>query len=168
MKRIVTIGSVILVVAALAMPAFARGPGWGGGPGGRGQGYGPGNCPNYGAWGSEQDLTDEQRSQIDALQKKFFDNTASIRAQIWSKQGELQAILTSPNPDAGKAKALQKELSDLRAQMAQERLNFQMEERKINPDARFGYWGRQGRGGAGPGMRYGRGLGGYGQGGCWN
>jgi Spy/CpxP family protein refolding chaperone len=161
-----TIGATVLLVTVLAMPVFARGPGWGGGPGGRGQGYGPGNCPNTGAW--DQNLTEEQRTQIDALHKKFFDNTATARGQIWAKQGELQALLSSANPDAGKAKALQKDLSDLRAQMSQERLTLQLEERKINPDARFGYWGRQGKGGAGPGMRYGRGLGGYGQGGRWN
>ncbi|MEW6667942.1 MAG: Spy/CpxP family protein refolding chaperone [Thermodesulfobacteriota bacterium] len=166
MKRLMTVGAVILVVTALAMPALARGPGWGRGQGGYGPGYG--NCPGYGAW--DQNLTDEQRAQIDALHKKFFDSTATLRSQVWAKQGELQAIMSSPNPDVEKAKALQKDLSNLRAQMAQERLSLQLEERKINPDARFGGWGRgHGRGGPGPGMRYGRGMmGGYGPGGCWN
>lgn len=163
MKRLMTIGAVVLVVTALARPALARGPGWGRGEMGYGRGYG---CPGSGA--GDQNLTAEQRTQIDAIHKKFFDNTAPMKGQIWAKQGELQALMSSPNPNADKAKALQKELSDLRAQMAQERLTLQMEERKINPDARFGYWGGQGKGGAGPGMRYGRGLGGYGQGGCWN
>jgi zinc resistance-associated protein len=172
-----TVGGVILMVAALAMPAFARGPGWGGGQGGRGcQGYGPeSNCPNYGAW--DQNLTDEQKTQINNLQKKFFDSTAQLRNQMWTKRGELQTLMSSPNPDVEKARALQKEMSDLQAKMAQERLSLQLEERKINPDARFGGWGRgPGMGGRGPGMMggrghgmgYGRGMGGYGPGGGCN
>ena len=175
MKRIMTVGAVILVVTALAMPAFARGPGWGGGPGGRGgQGYGPGtNCPNYGA--GDQNLTEEQKTQLSNLQKKFFDSTAQLRNQLWAKRGELQTLMSSPSVDVDKARALQKELSDLQAKMAQERLSFQIEERKINPDARFRGMGRgQGMGGQGmmggrgQGMGYGRGMGGYGPGGCRN
>jgi Spy/CpxP family protein refolding chaperone len=174
MKRIMTVGAVILVVTALAMPAFARGPGWGGGPAGRGQGYGPGsNCPNFGAW--DQNLTEEQKTQISNLQKKFFDSTAQLRNQLSTKRGELQTLMSSPSVDADKARGLQKELSDLQAKMAQERLSFQLEERKINPDARFRGMGRgQGMGGPGmmggrgQGMGYGRGMGGYGPGGCRN
>ena len=179
MKRLMTVGAVILVVTALAMPAFARGPGWGGGPGGRGgQGYGPGSgdCPRSGAW--DQNLTDEQKTQLSNLQKKFFDSTAQLRNQMWTKRGELQTLMSSPTPDVDKARALQKELSDLQAKMAQERLSLQLEVRKINPDARFGGWGHgPGMGGRGPGMMggrghgmgYGRGMGGgYGQGGCCN
>jgi zinc resistance-associated protein len=166
-KRLITLGGIVLVVTALAMPAFARGPGWGGGPCVQGGwGGGPGiNCPNYGG-GYGQNLTDEQKGQMDNLYKKFFDDTAQLRNQIWTKRGELQTLLSSPNPDPAKAKALQKELSDLKAKMAQERLTLQMEERKINPDARFGGRGYGPRG-YGRGMGYGRG-GGYGPGSCWN
>jgi Spy/CpxP family protein refolding chaperone len=166
--RLITLGGIALVLTALTLPAFARGPGWGGGPYARGGGWGGGpgiNCPNYGgAWG--QNLTDEQKGQLDNLYKKFFDDTAQLRNQIWTKRGELQTLLSSPNPDPGKAKALQKELSDLKAKMAQERLTLQMEELKINPDARFG--GRHfGPRGYSRGMGYGRG-GCFGPGSCWN
>jgi len=161
-KRWITIGGIALVVSALAVPAFARGPGWGDGPCGRGaRGGGPGyNCPYDGdGWG--QNLTDEQRSQLDGLYKKFYDDTAQLRNELWSKTGELRTLMSSPNPDAAKAKALQKEVSDLKAKLAEQRLNLQIEEQKINPDARFrgrGY----GRKGYGPGMMgYGYGRGGY-------
>jgi Spy/CpxP family protein refolding chaperone len=180
MKRLMTIGAVILVVTALAMPAFARGPGWGRGEMGCGSGYGG---PGFGAW--DKNLTDEQKTQLDTLHKKFFDSTAQLRNQMWTKRGELQTLLSLPSPDGNKAKALQKELSDLQAKMAQERLSFKLEVLKINPDARFGGWGRgTGMGGRGPGMGgrgtgmmgghrppgmgYGRGMGGYGPGGGWN
>ncbi|MBN1105439.1 MAG: Spy/CpxP family protein refolding chaperone [Deltaproteobacteria bacterium] len=164
-KRLITLGGIALVITALTLPAFARGPGWGGGP--RAQGGregGPGiNCPYYG-WGYSQNLTDEQKGQLDNLHRKFSDDTAQLRNQIWTKQGELRTLLSSPNPDPAKAKAFQKELSDLKAKMAQERLTRQMEELKINPDARFGGRGYGSKG-------YGRGMsgrGGYGPGSCWN
>lgn len=170
MKKMLTLGGIALMIAALALPAFARGPGWGGGPGGM-RGGGPGyDCPNYGPAGAN--LTDEQRNQLSELGRKFSDNTAQLRSQMWAKRGEFQALMSSSSPDAEKAKALQKELSDLQAKMAQERLNYSLEQRKINPDARFGtgYGRGYGRGmGQGRGMGYGRHMGGgYGPGGCWN
>lgn len=177
MKKVLTLGGVALLIAALALPAFARGPGWGGGPGGRGGGPAY-DCPNYGPAGAN--LTDEQRNQLTELNKKFYDSTAQLRNQLWAKRGEFQTLMSSPNPDPAKAGALQKELSDLQAKMAQERLNYSLEERKINPDARFGagYGRGSGRGGYGRGQGcgmgpgfgggYGRHMGGYGPRGYWN
>jgi zinc resistance-associated protein len=80
-------------------------------------------------------------------------------------------LMNTSNPDLEKAKALQKEISDLRGKMGQERIKQFAEERKINPDARFGMgWGRGGmKGGGGMGMGCGRGMGrGPGGGPCWN
>lgn len=159
MKRIVTIGGIVLLVAALAMPVFARGPGWGMGQWGGG--------PQYGA-ASNENLTDEQRTKLDALYKKFHDETAQARNQMLTKKGELRTLLSLPNADAAKAKALQKEISDLQAKMAQERINLALEERKINPEARFGGGGFGGRmKGHGMGVGHGRMTGGFGPGfGC--
>ncbi|KPK27814.1 MAG: hypothetical protein AMK69_09850 [Nitrospira bacterium SG8_3] len=75
-------------------------------------------------------------------------------------------------------------MTGLRAQLAEKRLDFELEERKIAPDTRHG--SGYGRGyGQGYGRGYGRGyghhmggyghhmggsgphMGGYGQGGCW-
>lgn len=172
MKKILTLGGAALLITALALPAFGRGPGWGGGPGGGGWGGGPAyDCPNY--YGrSQSNLTDEQRNQLAELGRKYYDSTAQLRTQMWAKRGELQSLLASPNPDPEKARTLQKDLSELRSKMAQERLNFTLEERKINPDARFGggYGRGYGRGmGRGPGMGHGRHMGGgFGPGGYWN
>jgi zinc resistance-associated protein len=179
MKRLLAAAGIVTLVAALALPAMAQGPGWG-----RGrmmQGYGPGGLgdePRYGAWSEK--LTDEQREQINKLQQKFYDDTAQLRSQIVAKRSELNILMSTSNPDIQKARALQKDLSDLNAKMAQERLNLQFEMQKINPDARFGMgygrgmWGPgrgmggfgQGMGGYGPGMGWHRGD--FGPGHCWN
>ena len=96
---------------------------------------GPGKCPR---WGLDEKLTAEQRTQLDKLHQKFFDDTAAMRSQMVAKQSELNILMNTSNPDFEKAKALQKELSDLRGKMGQERIKLFAEERKINPDARFG------------------------------
>jgi Spy/CpxP family protein refolding chaperone len=197
MKKILTIIGVLGLAAVMAAPVMAQGPGWGRGD--RMAGYwggGPGNGWNYGA--GYGNLTDEQRTQLDNLYKKFYDNTADTRNQLWSKRGELYTLLNSSNPDPAKAKALQKDINDLRAKLAQDRLALDLEVQKINPDARYGAsgpWAGYGRGmmgygyghmgGYGPGMMgygygrmggYGPGMmgygyghmGGFGPGACWN
>ena len=183
MKRVLTAVGIMTLVAALAVPALAQGPGWGPGRMMQGYGYGPGgpaDQPRYGAWAGN--LTDEQREQINKLHQKFYDQTAQLRSQIVAKQSELNILMNTSNPDVQKASALQKDISDLRAKMAQERLNLQFEVRKINPDARIGMgygpgpgWSGRGMRGFGPGAGgygYGPGMGwhrgGYGPGSCWN
>ncbi|MBP1741430.1 MAG: hypothetical protein H6Q48_3723 [Deltaproteobacteria bacterium] len=170
MKRALAIIGILALVAFIAVPVLAQAPG-----AGRGrmmQGYGPGgpgDCPRHGA--SDDKLTDEQRTQLDKLHQKFFDETAAVRSQLAAKHSELNILMNTSNPDLEKAKALQKEISDLKGKMGQERIKLFAEERKINPDARFGMgWGRGGmKGGGGMGMGYGRGMGrGMGAGPCWN
>jgi zinc resistance-associated protein len=167
MKRLIALLGILVLVGAIAVPVLAHGPGWGRGHhmgwgGGPGQGY----CGDYGPGAGN--LTEEQRTQLDTLNKKFYEETVQLRNEMWTKSRELSALLDSPNPAADKARALQKEITGLRAQLAEKRLNFELEERKIAPDARLGYgYGRgYGRhmGGYGPGMGYGHHMGGYGPG----
>jgi Spy/CpxP family protein refolding chaperone len=178
MKKIATVAGIMILVVALAIPALAQPPGWGRGRYVQG---GPGYCPYYGAayGGWQGNLTDEQRGQLDKLYQNFFDQTAQLRSQLWAKRSELDVQLNTSKPDPEKAKALQKEISDLQAKMAQERINLAIEARKISPEADYGRgWGYERgfgpmRGGYGPGMGYGRGMGGgwyrggYGPGSCW-
>jgi zinc resistance-associated protein len=165
MKKIAALTGIMVLVVALAVPALAQGPGWGRGRYAQG---GPGYCPYnggaYGGWAGN--LTDEQRQQLDKLYQKFFDQTTQLRSQLWAKQSELNVQLNTSKPDPEKAKALQKEISDLQAKMAQERINLALEARKISPEADYGYGKGFGpmRGGYGPGMRYGVYRGGYGPG----
>ena len=154
MRRLFAIVGSVALVAALAVPLFAHSPGWGKGYDIMGYwGGGPGCCRGFG--GGYDNLTEEQRSQLDTLHQKFYDATAPLKDQIRAKSGELNALLTSPSPDAEKARALQKEISDLRAKLAEERVNFEIEERKIAPG---GYDGRP----------YGWHMGSRGSRPCWN
>jgi zinc resistance-associated protein len=163
MKKVAVISGLVLLAALVAYPAFAFGPPWGwggpmmgyGGYGGPMMGYGsygggPGACWNYGrgygnpGYGNRAygNLTDEQEKQLDELNQKFFNETASLRNDIWKKTNELNVLMDSPNPDVEKVKALQKELSDLRANMAEKRLSYDLEARKIAPDTRYARpWG---------------------------
>ena len=108
MKRLITAAGITTLVAALAIPALAQGPGPG--RGFRGQG-GPDDCPGH-RWSSN--LTDEQKAQMDKLHQKFFDQTAQLRTQISAKRSELSILMNTSNPDFEKAKAIQKDLNDLR------------------------------------------------------
>jgi len=191
MRKLLTVLGVLILVGAIAAPVMAHGPGWG--KGRHMMGYSGGGPGYYGQYGRGYDnLTAEQRTQLDKLSRKFFDETSPLRNEIWTKKAALNTLLSSSSPDAEKAKALQKEISDLKAKMALARIDYELEVRKINPDARFGsgygrgsghhMWGRgpgmgyghhmggygHHMGGYGPGMGYGRNMGGYGQGYCWN
>lgn len=165
MKRVVIIFGILLLVGAIAAPVMARGPGWGmggqmGGP--------PGGCPGYSRYDDRgyEKLTEEQKTQMEKLSQKFYDETAKIRTDLIAKKAELNILMDSSNADLEKAKALQKEISDLKAKLAQERLTHEFEVRKINPDARSG-WG-PGRGFGYGRMGFGRHMRGYGPGSCWN
>jgi zinc resistance-associated protein len=172
MKKLLALVGILVLVGAIAVPVLAHGPGWGRGHqmGGSGRGAGPGYCGEYGpGYGN---LGEEQRTQLDTLNKKFHDETAQVRNDLWNKRGELNALLNSPNPDTEKAKALQKEISDLRANLAEKRLDFELEERKVAPEGSYGRGYGKGygmgyghhMGGYGPGKGYGHHMGGYGPG----
>ena len=178
MKRLIALLGILVLVGAIALPVLAHGPSRGRGHMGQGGGQGYGPCGDYGPGAGN--LTEEQRTQLDTLNKKFHDETAQLRNEMWTKSRELSTILNSANPDADKARALQKEITGLRSQLAEKRLDFELEERKVAPDARYGsgygksYGKGYGRGyghhkgGHGPGMGYGHHMGGYGPGGaCW-
>lgn len=173
MKKILGVMGILALAAVIAVPVLAQGPGYG-----RGRGMmGPwaedrGAGPRYG-WGLEN-LTEEQRSQMASLRQKHFDDTAQIRSQLWAKRAELKILMNTSNPDLEKARALQKEITDLQGKMAQERINLYGEAKKINPEVGFGKgWGR-GKGfgpcaeGYGPSMGRGWHRGGYGMGPRWN
>ena len=138
---------VVFLIGAFALPVMAHGPGRG--PGAKGNwGGGPGYCWDDGRTSGA--LTAEQQSKMEKLSRNFYDETAQARDALGSKMGELNRLFNSENPDAEKAKTLQKEISDLRAKMAQARIDFELEERKIAPQAS----NRRGSGrGYGPGMR---------------
>lgn len=159
MKRLAMTVGIWFLVAAVSLPAFA----WG-----FGHGHGRGMGPQDG--GAYAGLTDEQKKQLTDLDTKFRNDTSALRGQLWSRQGEMSALMDSSNPDPEKAKALQKEIGELQAKMGMERLKRDLEAKKIAPDLGMGRG--MGRGpcmGAGMGQGMGPGAQGMGMmGKCWN
>lgn len=168
MKKVLTTLGILVLVGFLAAPVFAHRWGRGGNYGG------PGSC--WSESGDYGNLTESQRAELEKLEQNFFNDTAKIRDEIRNKSAELNTMLNSPDPDAKKAQALQKEISNLKAKMSEQRVNFELEARKIAPNARFSRGQARGYGhrGHGYGMGYHHGQkGNYGQRGggygpCWN
>ena len=88
---------------------------------------------------------------------KFYNETSDLRNKIWTKSAELDTILNSTNPDIEKARAIQKEINDLRAKLDEKGINYELEAHKINPETRLSYR---------YGMDYGSHMRGYGPGAC--
>ena len=174
MKKLTLIIGTTLLVAAVVVPVFGWGPG--GGRGGMMDCYYNRNIENTGQFARggmmggynresgynnwNNNLTEDQITQLNNLQKKFYDETADIREQMWAKSNELNTALNSSEPDADRVKALQAEINDLRAQMSDARVDYELEAKKINPD------GNSTRG-VGPRMSGFGGIGAFGPGACF-
>ena len=130
MKKLLTPLGIIVLTGLVAVPVFA-------GRGGRGDWTGgPGPCwqrPDI-----QQNLTEEQRTQLEKLHTDFYADTSESRHELWAKTDELDILLNKSDPDLEKAKSLQKEISNLRGEVAQKRLQRDIEARKIAPEASFG------------------------------
>ena len=123
-----------------------------------------GNAPRYG------NLNQEQWNQLEQLDRRFSEETASLRKDLWAKSSELNAQLNTKDPDLNKARTLQKEIGDLRAKLDEKQLDYKLEARKINPDSggSGGYYGHH-MGAYDHGMGYGSHMRDYGPGSgpCW-
>jgi len=121
-KKMLTRMVLLTLALTLGLAAMA----WAG-PMGKGMG---------GGWAAN--LTPEQSAKIFELKQKFMNDTAPLRQQMLQKRTELNALWQAPNPDQTKIAAKQKELNALRDQMQQRQLDFQMQVRKIAPNAPMG------------------------------
>jgi zinc resistance-associated protein len=111
------------------------------------RGYGGSGC---GYWG---ELSEDQIQKLYKEHAAFFEATKDLRGRLYQKRLELRSELAKENPDTNKAAALQKEISELKAEFDQKRLNHFLNMKKINPDIGRGFGGRYGM--MGPGMMYG-------------
>ena len=134
MKRLTTIIGILLLSGAVAVPVMAWGPGWG--RDNHMMGY-RGNGPEYSR--DFGNLTPEQKGKLETLDRKFYDETRDMQNHILNKSRELHAVLNGSNPDLYKAKALQKEISALRAELDEKTLSYEIEARRIVPGQRLGY-----------------------------
>lgn len=104
------------------------------------RGYGGPGC------GAFDQLSEDEIKKLDAERTAFFEAAQGLRRKIYQKRLELASELAKDSPDAATATALQTEISDFKAQMAQKRLDHILRVRKINPDLGRGFWGGGHRG----------------------
>ena len=162
MKKLTLTLMAITIGMLLSVSAFAFGPGSGyGSGGGMGQGY-------YGNSGFNRlNLTDEQKTKIEAMQTAFQKEIRPVREKMFDKSVELRRLWLQVNPDKDKITAAQKEVSLLRDEMQSKATAMRLEIRKVlTPEqqeklANSG-WGKgmgfgqrggmRGHGGCGPGI----------------
>ncbi|MGD8519866.1 MAG: periplasmic heavy metal sensor [Desulfobacterales bacterium] len=141
-KKIVFLSALIAILGFSAQGFAQMGMGqhhYGGmhhGPGWHHQGCGP---RGYDSWGN---LSEDELKQIEEERKAFFEATKEIRQQLYQKRLEIRSELAKKIPDAEVAAELQKEISALKAQMGQKRLDHILKLKKINPDIGRGLMGR--------------------------
>ena len=100
------------------------------------QGYYGDRGPGYGYRGN---LNDDQTKALEKEQAAFMKATKAIRQDLYSKQLALQSELSKSDPDIATAMALQKEISELEAQLDQMRIDHIIKVRKIEPDTGRGF-----------------------------
>jgi zinc resistance-associated protein len=129
-----------------------HGPGWQ---------HGEYGYPGYGYM--MPNLSDEEIQKLDNQRNAFFKSTEDLRQQLYQKRLALESEFAKRNPDAKNAANLQKEISGLKAQIDQKRIEYLLEMKKINPAFGTGWMGGPGRMGYGYGGRFrGNGPMGYG------
>ena len=141
MKRYSIVLTTIAIMIAISIPLFALGP-WGGQEGGKpdnpryemGGGYF--GCPHYNL--RNEKLTEAQRTQLMQIKEKYTKDTATMRKQLQEKRQEMRSLLNSPNPDETKILDLQKQTARLRDQLDQEWIKYNLNIKKIVPDAKIG------------------------------
>ncbi|WP_319522199.1 periplasmic heavy metal sensor [uncultured Desulfosarcina sp.] len=105
-------------------------------------------------------LTPEQREQLDAERKAFFEGTHKDRQDLRAKRLALRSEIAKSELDINAAKGLQKEISRMQADLDMKRLDHIVNVRKIDPDAGRGFFGKgRGNGHHGSGHHSGKGRG---------
>jgi zinc resistance-associated protein len=105
---------------------------------GRGWHHGGSGGPGCNAF---DDLSADEIKKLDEERTTFFEAAKVVRRKIYQKWLELASEIAKENPDAAIAAALQKEVSDFKAQLDQKHLEHILRVRKINPDLGRGFWG---------------------------
>ena len=169
MKKLTLVLTVVGLGLLLSASAFAFG-----GPRddrGPGPGYGPGNDRGYGycneAGLKRLNLSDEQKTKIEALRIAYEKDARPIKEKMFDKSVELRRLWLKENPDKDKINAAQKELRTLRDKREDKVTALRFEIRKVltpeqNEKLANSSWGRgpgfgprggmRGHGEHGPGM----------------
>ena len=145
--------AVLVVLSVIGIAGYAMADGYGYGRGG----YGSGNCPNWGERGGRGLSANLDQATLDEIQAKrqaFRESTEDLRRQIYQKRLAIKSEMANADPTPETVLQMQKELSDLKADLDMKRMEFQLELKKAYPDLPFkafaegrGYGKRAGRGG---------------------
>jgi Spy/CpxP family protein refolding chaperone len=93
----------------------------------------------HGAKGLGADaLSEEQTEKLKAERTAFQTATRDLKMELKSKRLALQSELVKKEPDAKAARALQKEISSLTAELAMKRLEHVLEMKEIAPYSGMG------------------------------
>jgi Spy/CpxP family protein refolding chaperone len=132
MKKLTLVLMAATLGILLAVPAFASGPGEGRGSGGC-QGNGPGCDRDYyrDKIFKKLNMTDEQKTKIEALRDANYKVTRPLREKMFDKSVELRRLWLQANPDKDKITAAQKEIRTLRDSLEDKRTALRLEIRKI-------------------------------------
>lgn len=153
MKKLVLVAMVVAMGVLLTVPAFAFGSRDGRGHGGcKGEGY-------YGQAGlSKLNLSDEQKTKIEALQTAHLKDVRPLQEKMSDKSLELRKEWLKANPDKDKINTAQKEIRALRDNIEDKGTAFKLEIRKLltpeqNEKMANSHWGRGSGFGPRGGMR---------------
>jgi Spy/CpxP family protein refolding chaperone len=142
MKKLTFVLMAAALGVLLTVPAFAFGPG-------RCTGNGPGGDSGY-----HQDkifknlnITDEQKTKIEALQTANLKEVRPLREKMFDKSVELRRLWLQANPDKNKINAAQKEMRTLRDNIEDKDTALKLEIRKLltpeqNEKMANSHWGR--------------------------
>jgi len=76
-------------------------------------------------------LTPEQSTKLQDVRNAFFKDTVGLRSDIFRKEQDMDVLMLEKTIDVEKAKKLQDEISGLQAQLAQKRLQAQLDARSV-------------------------------------
>ncbi|MBF0376266.1 MAG: periplasmic heavy metal sensor [Desulfamplus sp.] len=147
MRNKIFIGmAALFTLAVMVTNSFA----WDGGCGRRGRGMGMGG-QGCGQGQEFAKLTEDQKNKLKALHQKFIDETATQRASITSKHQEIMILMETTSPDAAKLHTLSSEITELKKQLMDKKIDLALEAKKIAPeiDLPIGFqdFGKRGMGG---------------------
>lgn len=86
-------------------------------------------------WGA--DITPEQRSAVQKILEKNWNENSSVRQALASKYEELNTILVKDNPDSSKIETLSREIGELRGKILESRVKVRSELEKLGLPTNF-------------------------------
>ena len=87
-------------------------------------------------------MSEEDLEKLDRERDAFLEATEGLREKVYAKETELRQVLATDDPDAKAAAKLQKEISELRAELDQMHVGHLIAVRKISPELGKRFRGR--------------------------